>query len=1276
ACFAEDSFAITINPLPDLAPIPGVAACSSYTLPPLQPGVTYYNAPYSSSATIIPANTVITSTQTVYAVTDPNASGCRRTRPFTITIISSGPPANPGNQSVCNSYTLPAITSGTYWTGANGTGQQKFAGNVITTTQTLYVYVVSNTTPQCTAQSSFTITVTQAPVIPAIANVVACGSYTLPALAVGNYYNGPDGTGGIIPANTALTASQTVYAWAQTTGSTTCTTERTFTVTIINGSLAPANVSACSSYTLPALTLGNYYTSPNGVGAITNNVITTTQTIYVYTPVTNGANCTANNNFVVTISSQPTVDDPADVTACTSYTLPALTNGQYWTAPNGTGTQKFANDVITTTQILYVYASNPSIPNCSAQNSFSITINNIDVADVPDQLVCGEYVLPGLSLGGYFSSPNGVGPILSGTPITTNQTIYIYAQTNTTPVCTDQESFTVTIKPSVVIPDPGFVVVCGSYILPALAEGAYYTGPGGTGTQYPNGTEITATQDVYIYAETGGTPNCISENMFTVVVNPPSPDPVTACDSYILPELAFGNYFTAPAGGGTPKFAGDVITTSQTLYVFVETGEIPNCTDNNSFTITINQTQTVAPVQNVVICDVYVLPAIAVGNYYTGPGGTGTLLAANSEITTSQTIYVYAQTATVPNCTSETSFTVTIHVTPVTDARSDVEICDQYVLDALTVGNYFELPGGPTVAGQIPHFAGDVITDDITMYIYAQSATSAACFNENSFFINIYSIDADDPADVEACDSYELPELTSGDYYTLSGGPDVAGQQLIPAHTILTQNTDLFIYAELGGRLNCTDEHPFHVEIYVTPVVDDTQTDLSACFEYQLPPVTVGNYFTGPLGTGTPMAAGDILTESRTIYIYAATGSSSQTCFDQHSYFVTINSVYLPPFDDTIYSCVNYTLPALAVGNYFTQPNGQGTLMPGGTVLNTSQTVYVYAETGTTPNCTAVDQFDLIIVQPPVPAVIPQPLVTCAIDTAGHGIFNLAPALAQALGNQPNVTVAIYETPQDAEFGVSPITNLTAYANIVANIQTLYIVLESTLASGCQTIIPLQLTANPRPVAVDPTAPYALCDAGSNDSDGITVFDLTIYAPQILGNLNPAQFSVSYFETELNAENNVSPIPTPASYNSDSGFVYIKVTNNATGCYDIVELELIVNPLPIAVQPTPLTLCDENNPGDQVEIFDLTSKIDEITESAFGVTVTFYQTYNDAVNQTAVITTPDAYPNDTPAVEAIFVRVTNNETGCYRIVLLDIRVEPLPILVEPTEADLTECDTT
>ncbi|WP_265174971.1 choice-of-anchor L domain-containing protein, partial [Flavobacterium sp. MFBS3-15] len=1213
ACTDEDSFTVTIHPLPFLQSQPNVTACNSYVLPAPPSNGQYFSGP-NGTGSVLAQGTVITNTQVVYVLSDPNEFGCRRQRQFTVTIISVEA-ITPADQNVCYNYTLPALAMGEYRTQPNGGGTVLSAGTVISTSQTIYVRVVTQTTPVCITEGSFDVTITPRPNFPQPQPVITCGSYTLPALTVsggtGGYYTGPNGTGTMLPAGTVINTSQNIFAYAQTGGTPNCFRQNLFSVTIIqNNSIAPPNVVSCGPYTLPALPLGNYRTAPNGGGSQINagTVINTNQTIYTYVATTSGPNCTGDDSFTVTINPLITADNPSDVVSCTPYQLPALTNGNYFTGPNGTGTQLPVGTVITDSQTLYVYNSVPNTANCTAQNSFDVTIEIIDVNDMPDQLVCGGYVLPELPVGNYYTGPGGTGQQLNaGELIDSDQTIYIYAQTTTTPPCSDEESFEVVIKPAPVIDNPGNAGACGPYTLPALIGGGYFSGPGGTGTQYFAGQVITETTQLYIFAATGGTPNCTSENPFLVVINPEAPDDVAVCGEYELPPLEVGGYFTQPAGQGTQLFPGEMITTTQDIYVYVDLGTGPNCTDNNFFTVTVTPYPVLAPVEDVFICDNYELPALAVGTYYTAPNGTGNVLQPGSFITSTQPVYVYAFNG---ECISQEMFTVTIYNTPMVDARSDALACESYTLDHLIVGNYFTEPNGQGT----PLFEGDEITTTQTIYIFSQSNTNPNCVGENSFLVEVFHANADDPADVNACDTYTLPALTEGSYYANSGGPNLADPSAnpeIPAGTVLTapyQGT-LFVYSQTGGnRINCNDENSFQVNVYETPVVDEP-ADVAQCEAYALPALTVGTYRTGQGGTGTVLPVGYLVTSPMTIYVYASVGpvTNPNLCSDEHSFFVDVNIVTVPEYQDQV-ACGQYILPALAPsqGNYFTGPNGTGTMLSPGDVINTVgiNTIYIYKQAGTTIICDAESSFEVNIIEAPVPMPT-DPLVVCGIDDFGHGIFNLVPAMEQALGGQPFANVTIHETLADAQFDNEPISddpadevNVGEYRNVTAYNQTLYIRLESTL-TACYNVGTVQLIVNPRPIATEPEA-YALCDNGSNDTDGIAVFDLTTLEAEILGTLNPAQFAVSFYDAD-------GLIPTPASYASASQVIIGRVTNTATGCYDEVDVELIVNPLPQAAPPAPYTLCDLNNPGDEVEEFDLNTKIDEIIGTQDGLLVTFFK---------------------------------------------------------------------
>ncbi|WP_456441004.1 T9SS type B sorting domain-containing protein [Psychroserpens sp.] len=130
----------------------------------------------------------------------------------------------------------------------------------------------------------------------------------------------------------------------------------------------------CSEYTLPALTNGNYFPAPGGTGTPLNpgQVITMTQTIYIFNSV---GTCTSESDFTVTISGTPDVDIIAHDEVCAGYTLTALTNGNYFTGPDGTGTQLNAGEIILASQTIYIYNESGIAPNlCSDESSFDIII--------------------------------------------------------------------------------------------------------------------------------------------------------------------------------------------------------------------------------------------------------------------------------------------------------------------------------------------------------------------------------------------------------------------------------------------------------------------------------------------------------------------------------------------------------------------------------------------------------------------------------------------------------------------------------------------------------------------------------------------------------------------------------------------------------------------------------------------------------------------------------------------------------------------------------------
>jgi hypothetical protein len=105
--------------------------------------------------------------------------------------------------------------------------------------------------------------------------------------------------------------------------------------------------------------------------------------------------------------------------------------------------------------------------------------------------------------------------------------------------------------------------------------------------------------------------------MFTVYLGDSSITPQLML-THVLPitVLNLGQYRTAPGGGGIEVPARTVINATTTLWFYIP-GQ--SCTDNLQFTITVNITPLPIFTNTAAQCDVYYLPPVAGGNYFTGP---------------------------------------------------------------------------------------------------------------------------------------------------------------------------------------------------------------------------------------------------------------------------------------------------------------------------------------------------------------------------------------------------------------------------------------------------------------------------------------------------------------------------------------------------------------------------------------------------------------------------------------------------------------------------------
>ena len=305
-------------------------------------------------------------------------------------------------------------------------------------------------------------------------------------------------------------------------------------------------------------------------------------------------------------------------------------------------------------------------------------------------------------------------------------------------------------------------------------------------------------------------------------------------------------------------------------------------------------------------------------------------------------------------------------------------------------------------------------------------------------------------------------------------------------------------------------------------------------------------------------------------------------------------------------------------------------------------------------------------VSPSPEAIIPQDLTNCDPDSDGFGVFMLTDRDLEIAGGVPGITISYHETMSDAENDVNALSS--PYSNIQINTQTVFArILNPSITTLCATVVELVLVVNPTPQLFDPM-PLEVCD---DDSDEFAQFNLTSKEVEFLDQVPASEVTISYYETQVDAQNQTSEIGTPTDYTnlSNPQTVWIRVAYDDTGCEKITSLELIVNPLPVLLDPTPLLLCDDNIPGNEQEAFTLEDREGQILNGQTGLDFSYHLTQLDAEANVSPLSSP--YTNISNP-QTVFVRVSNPVTACFDFTTLTLEVLPIPMPQTPGNIDL--CD--
>lgn len=283
----------------------------------------------------------------------------------------------------------------------------------------------------------------------------------------------------------------------------------------------------------------------------------------------------------------------------------------------------------------------------------------------------------------------------------------------------------------------------------------------------------------------------------------------------------------------------------------------------------------------------------------------------------------------------------------------------------------------------------------------------------------------------------------------------------------------------------------------------------------------------------------------------------------------------------------------------------------------------------------------------------------CDDDGDGFVDFNLFTLGDRILSNTENIEIAFYTTEADQLADINRLDVNTPFTN-TTNPQTLFIRLFSPT---CVEFAEIELEVLPA-FDLPPLSDQVYCD---EDQDTVTSILLANFSADVLATIAPAAGSVMYYTNQQDAETGINAITSITSVTNPIT-VYVRVTNQS-GCFDVSDMSILVEPAPIANDLDDVTICDNDQDG--VSNVDLTLNESLITSTP-NTTITYHLLPIHAAAGSNAISNPASFDASTCS---IYIRVENNNTGCASIARQNIYVNTQPVFSAISEYNICESNT-
>lgn len=192
------------------------------------------------------------------------------------------------------------------------------------------------------------------------------------------------------------------------------------------------------------------------------------------------------------------------------------------------------------------------------------------------------------------------------------------------------------------------------------------------------------------------------------------------------------------------------------------------------------------------------------------------------------------------------------------------------------------------------------------------------------------------------------------------------------------------------------------------------------------------------------------------------------------------------------------------------------------------------------------------------------------------------------------------------------------------------------------------------------------CDDTSDGDafNNFTFFNLNDKENEIIGTQTNIA-SITYHEQQNYAENNSNSLPL--NYYTTSKTIYFRITTT-DNCYSIGSFNLVVNPLPNAVDEVTLKQCDTDS--DAITSFNLT-EANSLLSTATTVSFSYFSSIANATTNTSPITNTTNYIANNGTI--VWARIEDTTTHCFVTAKVNLVVSAMLINANYSYT-INECD--